>query len=199
MRHETDHFPAANLPPFLFDAEDDGENRVYFVTDIPILHSARYKDKRIEISNYNMDNIAKAKVIHIGVAGRRIVKTTKTKVYLGDTSIVSNIIQLTKSAAKRKSHDYPLLKLVYQIAQGDLSLASKKIKLHIHESARFASRLEAMDYAESLKCDFLPIERRRMRYKFLQELAASNIYGDQTTPEESHAEKLTKELDDEIF
>lgn len=192
------HLQASNLPPFLLNA-DGGNIRVYFVTDIQILNEAQYKDKEVSESLYNMENIAKARVIHIGIAGRRIVKTTRTKVYLGDTSIVTNLIQLAKSAARRKNHDYPLLKLVYQIAQGDLSIASRRLKLHIHESARFTSRMEANDYVEILRCNFLPAERRRMRYKFLEDLAAMNIYGDQTTPAETHAEKLIKEIDDEIF
>lgn len=199
MMQKTDHLPIENLPPFLFNEEEEGENRVYFVTDIPILNSVRYKDKFMDYSAYHIDNLAKAKVIHIGIAGRRIVKSTKTRVYLGETSIVANLIQLAKSAARRKNHDHPLLKLVYQIAQGDLAVASKKLKLHIHESARFTSRMEANDYAEILKCTFLPAERRRMRYKFLEELAAMNIYGDQTDPAEAHVNELVQEIEDEIF
>lgn len=193
--------PKGNLPPLLLDTEG-GDIRVYFVTDLPILNEVKYRDKQNSDDLYNMANLEKAKVVHIGIAGRRIVKVTKDRIYHGDASIVANLMQLAKSAARRKNHDYPLLKLVYQLAQGDLSVASRKLKLHIHESARFTSRLEAIDYVEVLKFNFLPSLRHRSRYKFLEELAASNIYGDQTTPAdpaEAHAEKLIKEIDDEIF
>lgn len=200
MQDLIDQILKAKLPPFLL-TDEPGYIRVYFVTDLPILNEVKYKDKLATSSVYNLDNIQKAKVIHIGVAGRRIVKVTKRKIYHGDTSIIANLIQLAKAAHQRKNYEYPLLNLVRQLAQGDKTIAAKRLKLHIHESARFVSRMEAIDYSETLKANFLPSERQRIRYKFLDDLAATPNKTEATneTETEAHAAKLIKGIDDGIF
>lgn len=195
MQDLIDQLSTAKLPPFLF-TQEPGNIRVYFVTDLPILNEVKYKDKLATSSIYNLENIQKAKVIHIGVAGRRIVKVTKRKIYHGDTSIIANLVQLAKAAHQRKNHEHPLLKLVRHLSQGDRTLVARKLKLYIHESARFVSRMEAIDYSEILKSNFLPSERHRIRYKFLDDLAATT---DETDETEAHAAKLIKGIDDEIF
>lgn len=189
MQPLIDLLSTLDLPPFMLTPEP-GNVRVYFVTDLPIFKYGNYKDKQGILDAYNLDNISKTKIIHIGVSGKRIIKATKRKVYLGDSSITASLMQLVKAAQSRGAYDYPLLHLVYNLTKEDETKVSKRLKQHIHESARFDSRNEAIDYAEILKENFIPKDRRRIKFSFLKDLAKIDLDAEIQAQKEKKAKKI---------
>lgn len=217
MQHLTDYLQTLDLPPFLL-TEESGNIRVYFVTDLPIFKQGSYKDRQGDEESYDLANLAKAKVIYIGVSGKRVTKQTARKIYVGDSSIPATIMQLVKSAQEREAFDYPLLKLVSKLSKEDPTRVNKRLKQHIHESARFEHRSEAVDYAEILRENFMPQLRRKVKNDFIKQLAELDLDAEiqakkerggkkkneveQTPPIsriEAHADFLANRSDEDVF